>query len=84
MKITLLFTVLGVAANTASALEIPQFLRGIAVQATCYCKSDNDCDGGEFCDTDKNCKVDGKLIGTCQSGGGGSNRRTCSKASQCR
>ena len=86
MKVTLLLTILGVAATntvSTSAYELPQFLRGIAVQAQCHCRNNGDCNSDEYCNTDKNCKVDGNLIGTCMLDNNRGRNDRCNRNSDC-
>mmetsp|Transcript_6937 Transcript_6937/g.15302 ORF Transcript_6937/g.15302 Transcript_6937/m.15302 type:complete len:209 (-) Transcript_6937:25-651(-) len=71
MKITLLLTILGVAANSASAFEMPQFLRGVAVggeeeRAYCECNNDRDCASDEYCDSTSCNRNNGYSDGLCR------------------
>ena len=93
MKITLLLTILGVSANTASAAyEVPEFMKslrgGVFLQAACDCRNSNDCSGDQDCDCTANCNTKGNNGGRCKDnvpsdkantcpGGGGGNRLVC-------
>mmetsp|Transcript_34982 Transcript_34982/g.84459 ORF Transcript_34982/g.84459 Transcript_34982/m.84459 type:complete len:167 (+) Transcript_34982:237-737(+) len=56
MKITNLLAVLCVATNTASALELPRFLRGIVLEDGNYgCDVNADCNNNEYCNSRNNC-----------------------------
>lgn len=82
MKITLLLTILGVSANTVSAFDLPEFLRG---NNKCDCERDSDCSG--FCDVNTSCNVKNNasnLTGKCSSGSGNNNNNRSGDSCECK